>query len=82
MKPLSGPQFPQLFQKRNVLNLSPKATSKQEEQDSWETTEKERSAHKEWIETRVKETKMPRALKSSKHRNNFLLDTQPTLDTD
>lgn len=30
--------------------ICPKAIFKQEEQDSWETTEKERSAHKEWVE--------------------------------
>lgn len=60
------------------------------DENSWETTEKGRSAHKEWVEAlgqrgKDAESHMARLLtellRSSKYVKNFLLDTGPTQET-
>lgn len=60
------------------------------DENSWETTEKGRSAHKEWVEAlgqRGKDAEshmarlLPELLRSSKYVKNFLLDTGPTQET-
>lgn len=86
-KPLSGPQFPQLFPVCERWQSVQKPLDHEAEEGSCETTEKGRSAHKAWLEAAGQGDKQqshmwPRLFKellvSSQHGKNFPGDTRPT----